>query len=161
MGKADFVKHGDWNVICDKCGFKRKASECRMQWDNLFVCKECFDVRHPQDSVRGVPDYQAVPIARPDVVATMGPTTVKVAGSKNDTTIDINSISGIADRDTIGIVLDNGDAHWTFSDGTPSGNTVTLGSYLPYPAAIGNTVYIPSINDETYVTAIGITAGSL
>ena len=161
MGKSDYVKHGSWNVICDKCGFKRKSSECQMQWDNLFVCLECFDVRHPQDAVRGVPENQAVPISRPDVVATMGTTTVKVAASKNATTIDITSISGIADRDGIGIILDNGDAHWTFSDGTPSGTTVTLGSYLPYTAASGNTVYLPSVNPETYLTATGITAGSL
>lgn len=161
MGRADFVKHGDYNFICDKCGMKRKASTGRLQWDNLFVCPGCFDIRNPQDFVRGIPDDQTVPIARPDVVATMGTTTVKVAGSKNDTTIDITSISGIADGDGIGIVLDNGDAHWTYSNGTPSGYTVTLGSYLPYPAAIGNTVYKPSVNSETYVTATGITAAGL
>ena len=161
MGRADYVKHGDYNFICDKCGMKRKASTGRLQWDNLFVCPECFDVKHPQYEVRGILDNQTVPIARPDVVATMGTTTVKVAGSKNDITIDITSISGITDGDGIGIVLDNGSAHWTYSDGTPLVNTVTLGSYLPYPAAIGNTVYVPSINSETYVTATGITAAEL
>lgn len=161
MGRADFYKPGDWNVRCDHCGMKRKASQCRMTWDNFFVCNECWSPRHPQDFVKGIPDDQSVPIARPDVVATMGTTTVKTTALKNATTIDLTSISGIADGDAIGIVMDNGASHWTFSNGTPSGYTVTLGSYLPYLATAGNAVYIPSINDEDYITATGITATGL
>jgi hypothetical protein len=38
----------------------------RTQWDGLRVCKDCFEVRQPQDFVRGVKDEQSVPIARPD-----------------------------------------------------------------------------------------------
>lgn len=41
-------KSGDHYVICDQCGFKKYRSECRFQWDNLLVCKECYDPRHPQ-----------------------------------------------------------------------------------------------------------------
>lgn len=42
----------------------------RMRWDNLFVCKEDWEIRHPQDFVRGVPDdMRASPaIPRPDPV---------------------------------------------------------------------------------------------
>ena len=29
---------GDWNAICDRCGFKFKASELKKTWDNLYVC---------------------------------------------------------------------------------------------------------------------------
>jgi len=57
-------KHGDYNVICDASGFKVKASECRMQWDGLFVKKEFWEARHPQDFVKAVKDRQRVPIAR-------------------------------------------------------------------------------------------------
>lgn len=65
MGKRDYYKKGDYNVICDRCGFKFKASECQMEWDNLFVCKEtCWEARQPQDFVRGRKDDQTVPIAR-------------------------------------------------------------------------------------------------
>lgn len=67
MGAKDYAKKGDYNVICDQCGFKFKVSECMMQWDNLYVCFSCHEPRQPQDFVRGVTDKQAVPIARPDV----------------------------------------------------------------------------------------------
>lgn len=143
---------GDWNFICDKCGMKRKASTGRLQWDNLFVCPQCFDIRHPQDFVIGIPDDESVPIARPDIPQTVGETTVKTTALINATTIDIISISGLTDGDPIGIVLDNGTEHWTYCDGDPSGYTVTMGSYLPYGATAGNVVHKPSINDETFVT---------
>jgi hypothetical protein len=42
----------------------------RTQWDGLRVCKDCFEVRQPQDFVRGVKDNQSVPIARPDTEPT-------------------------------------------------------------------------------------------
>jgi hypothetical protein len=66
VGKRDYYKKGDYNVICDRCGAKFKASECAMEWDNLFVCKaNCFEERQPQDFVRGLVDDQTVSIARP------------------------------------------------------------------------------------------------
>jgi len=57
---------GDYNAICDWCGFKYKASELRMTWDNLFVCNKDWDPRQPQDLIRGIPDRQNVPIPRPE-----------------------------------------------------------------------------------------------
>lgn len=61
------LKFGEWNVICDRCGFEYKNTECELEWDNLFVCRiYCWEPRQPQDYVRAVPDMQAVPIARPD-----------------------------------------------------------------------------------------------
>jgi len=65
MGKRDYYNHGDYNVICDVCGQKFKASECQMRWDNLLVCHNDFEIRHPQDFVRGRTDDQRVPIPRP------------------------------------------------------------------------------------------------
>lgn len=64
MGKRDYYLQGDYNVICDRCGAKFKAHECQLEWDNLFVCKYCWEARQPQDYVRGVEDIQTVPIAR-------------------------------------------------------------------------------------------------
>lgn len=163
MGRADFFKLGDHNVICDKCGFKYKSSAMRKQWDNLYVCHECFDVRHPQDFVRSIKDNQTVPIARVDVAASTGTTTVGTAGTKGATSIVLTSVTGLAKWDSIGIVLDNGDCFWSSLSADPSGTTITFtaGSYLPYTAAAGNTVYMPSVNNETYITATEITATEL
>lgn len=66
MGHADYAKRGDYNAICDICGFKYKASELKLDWKNAFSCPECWEPRHPQDFLRGVPDKQFVPIARPE-----------------------------------------------------------------------------------------------
>lgn len=66
MGSRDYLKLGDYNVICDVCRFKYKASECKLRWDNLFVCPHCYEERQPQDFVKGVKDDPRVPIARPD-----------------------------------------------------------------------------------------------
>lgn len=62
----DYYAHGDYNFRCDVCGLKRKASEARLRWDNARTCAECWEPRHPQDFVRGVPETSAPPWVRPD-----------------------------------------------------------------------------------------------
>jgi len=68
-------------------------------------------------------------------------TQVKVAGSATDTTIDVDSITGISDADYIGIKLDTGYLHWTTVNGAPSGDTITITDALPSAVAIDNRVY--------------------
>lgn len=63
---ANRYRKGDWNVICDRTGFKKKASDCRMEWTGLFVHKSEWESRHPQDKIRGIADFQAVSIPRPE-----------------------------------------------------------------------------------------------
>lgn len=53
-------------VICDVCGFKMRASQTRMRWDNLRVCKKDWEPRHTQDHVKAKRDRQAVSNARPE-----------------------------------------------------------------------------------------------
>ena len=62
---------GKWNVICDRCGVKRKSDQVQGTWDKLIVCKPtikagCWETRHPQDFVRAVVDNQTVPFSRPE-----------------------------------------------------------------------------------------------
>lgn len=58
---------GQHKKCCDQCGKVRLASQMRKQWNNLIVCADtCFEERHPQDFVRGVPDSQRVPDPRPE-----------------------------------------------------------------------------------------------
>ena len=41
-------KPGDHFVQCDRCGFRKYASECRKTWDNLLVCADkCWEPKHP------------------------------------------------------------------------------------------------------------------
>lgn len=66
MGKADFYKDGDHNGICDYCSFKYKFSTFLKTWDGYYVCRKCFEIRHPQDFVKGKLDNQSVPVSRSD-----------------------------------------------------------------------------------------------
>ncbi len=79
MGRADFLKLGDFNSICDRCGFKFKASQLREEWQGLRVCKSCYEPRHEQDFLKGHPDNPQVPWTRPD---NDNPTDVIVVGGE-------------------------------------------------------------------------------
>lgn len=62
---------GQWNALCDRCGFKFKARQLRLEWTGLRTCcgagtNDCWEERHPQESVRGQADRQAPPWARPE-----------------------------------------------------------------------------------------------
>lgn len=66
MGKADYFKPGSFNRICDRCGFKVKAEDTRLEWNGAIVCKHHWEARHPQDKIKGRKDRQIVPNPRPD-----------------------------------------------------------------------------------------------
>jgi len=59
-------KPGDYKVICDRCGFERYASECRMSWDNLFVCADtCWEPKHEHfNPPKPLGEKQSVPVLR-------------------------------------------------------------------------------------------------
>lgn len=67
---------GDYNVICDICGKKKKRSECAMAYGNGIIpvvmsCLDgCADANHPLNYPPPVIfDGRPVPDARPDVSA--------------------------------------------------------------------------------------------
>lgn len=41
---------------CQRCSSKVHLSELRKEWTGLRVCRDCWDPRHPQDFVKGVPE---------------------------------------------------------------------------------------------------------
>lgn len=64
MKKTHYVS-GEWNVICDVCGGKYKASQVKHRWDGLVVCPDDFEMRHEQDFVQPRNDQITVPFSRP------------------------------------------------------------------------------------------------
>jgi len=68
-------------------------------------------------------------------------TECETAADSGDGTIDVDSITGIADGDYIGIELDGGDLQWTTVNGDPAGSTVTLTDNLTDDVAVDNHVY--------------------
>lgn len=66
MGRADYFAEGDWNVSCDWCGKKRKASQCRKDWQGFLVCyPEHWRPREQQDFVGKPPAETPPPFTRP------------------------------------------------------------------------------------------------
>jgi hypothetical protein len=60
----NYYKPGDWNCICDRCGFKFKASELKEEWTGLMVCSKDFETRHPSDLFRPPREQVGVPWTR-------------------------------------------------------------------------------------------------
>lgn len=68
-------------------------------------------------------------------------TTLASDHSTSDSTIDLESVSNIADNNYIGIELDAGTIHWTQVNGAPAGNIVTVDTGITSAAAEGNRVF--------------------
>ena len=64
MSKNYFLS-GSFNLTCDVCSKKIKASDAKQRWDGLIVCPSDFEHRHPQDYVRAKTDKITVPYTRP------------------------------------------------------------------------------------------------
>jgi hypothetical protein len=73
MGKADFLKLGDYNSQCYECGMKFKDSMLKMHWKGYKVCPEHWEPRQPQDFVRGTTDDQTVPHPQPQPAPVFAP----------------------------------------------------------------------------------------
>lgn len=61
----DFVL-GDFNSICDECGFKYKGSQLKKRWDGAMVCQKDWEPRHPQDLIKLNQERNAVKDPRPE-----------------------------------------------------------------------------------------------
>lgn len=56
---------GQWNAVCDRCGFWFKSSELKKDWQGLMVCEKDFEMRNPQDFIRVPTEHIAPPWTRP------------------------------------------------------------------------------------------------
>jgi len=81
VGKADYLKLGDWNAQCDRCSFKFKASKLRKTWEGFYVCNACWEPRHPSDFFRLPPDDSSVPWTRLEDTCTEHETYTDVSGN--------------------------------------------------------------------------------
>ena len=59
------------------------------------------------------------------VVSSFVETETTADASSTDTSITVDSISGISDGDVRGIMVDGTTVHWTTVDGAPSGSTIS------------------------------------
>lgn len=71
----------------------------------------------------------------------MNKTEIKVAASTSDTSIDVDTTSGMTAADNIGIVTDDGTIHWTTISSVTDSDTVVIATGLDSAAAVDNHVY--------------------
>jgi hypothetical protein len=64
MGRSDYLRLGDWNALCDRCGEKRKASELQKDWQGYYLCSRCWEPRQPQDFVTSIKEVFTPPWVR-------------------------------------------------------------------------------------------------
>ena len=75
------------------------------------------------------------------LVSELVETELSSSSSASGTTLTVDSITGIADGDVIGIELDDDTLDWTTVNGSPSGSTVTITTGLTSAAGVDNNVY--------------------
>lgn len=63
--KNNYYIPGSFYRSDDRTGRKVRAERTKKEWNNLIVDENTFEIRQPQDFVRGVRDDQTVPEARP------------------------------------------------------------------------------------------------
>ena len=71
---------GKWIAICDVCGLRFYNTELKKDWRDLMVCKDDFELRHPQDFLKVQPDHQNVPWVRPEGTDTFSHDACTVVG---------------------------------------------------------------------------------
>ena len=148
MGRVLKYKPGSYYVKDDRTGFPQRAEKTQLEWNGLRVSTDVWEARQPQDLVRGVPDDQSVPDARPlPPNVYVGPVSQETAAAAviGQKIIPMHSVQGFYKGANIGCMLDSGSVFHTSIVGDP-GTTITLASGLPGSMASGNlvTVYQPS-----------------
>lgn len=144
MGRKLHYKEGSYYVADDRTGFPQRAEETKREWTGLRVDQNVWEARQPQDLVKGVPDYQAVPDPRPlgpNVYA--GPVAVQTSAAAvvGQTVIPVQTIAGFNNGDPVAVMLDSGVLFNATLAAPPSSSGLTLSAGLPYTAASGNLVY--------------------
>jgi len=132
MGRHYHFRPGSFYRQDDKTGFPTRMEQTLKQWDSQIVDKRVYEVRHPQDFVRGTKDDQTVPDARPVAPDTfVGPvwTTATSAVAIGALAVQVDSTSGFTIGDKIRIML---------SDGTMFRATITgiAGSTISFTPAV-------------------------
>ena len=111
---ANGYRKGDYYAYCDVCGQRYFASRLRLRWDNLMVCPKDWEIRPPQEFVRGIPDPVPPSWVRPD------------PGSAPDIpSCTLTGISGVVGYGVVGCMIVGGTAGVQPAQYCPYGSTVT------------------------------------
>lgn len=147
--------HGDWNAICDVCGFKFKALDLKRRWDGYYVCEEDWERRHPADFFRAPKDDQSISWTRVDEFSNSSYTDV---GGNMNTSENYPDTHGDASA-TITYGTNNDIHDWNTTLTAPrtcaiaDGTAVASNRFTIYKTATGNTLDIDN-SDTTLIRQI-------
>jgi Concanavalin A-like lectin/glucanases superfamily len=145
MGRKLHYKPGSFYRTDDRTGFPQRAERTRIEWNGLIVDENVWEPRQPQDLVKGVPDIQSVPDARPLAANVfVGPISVQTTANAvvGQTSIPVQTTFGFYQGAKVGCMLnaDNGTVFFTTILVPPSGSNLILSQGLPGPMASGNLI---------------------
>lgn len=145
MGRKLHFKMGSFYRTDDRTGFPQRAERTRKEWNNLIVDTTVWEPRQPQDLVKGVPDIQSVPDARPlGQNVYVGPISVQTTANATvgQTSIPVQTTFGFYNGASVGCMLDldGGTVFFTTIAAPPTGLNLVLASGLPYTMASGNLI---------------------
>ena len=145
MGRKLHYKPGSFYRTDDRTGFPQRAERTRMEWNGLIVDEARWESRQPQDLVKGVPDIQSVPDARPLGQNTyVGPISVQTTANAviGQTSIPVQTIFGFYQGAKVGCMLDldNGTVFFTRIASPPTGFNLVLADPLPGFMSSGNLI---------------------
>lgn len=145
MGRVLKYRLGSFYRTSDRTGFPTRAENTRKQWDNLIVEEKTWEPRQPQDLVKGVPDIQSVPDARPlGQNVYVGPISVATTAAAviGQTSIPVQTTFGFYQGAKVGCMTDQdgGAVFFTTIASPPTGFYLVLANPLPYNMASGNLI---------------------
>lgn len=149
MGRKLHYRSGSFYRIDDRTGFAERAEATREEWTGLIVAERVWEARQPQDLVKGVPDDQSVPDARPlGPNVFVGPTYLQLTSPAGigATVLAVNTTLGASNGLAVEVMLDTGQPFRTTLSGNPGASSITLAHGLPTPAASGNLVTLNNPN---------------
>lgn len=134
---------GDFYRICDKSGFKVRSKRSKLEWNGLMVSDRFWEIRHPQDFVKGVMDNQVVPNARlRQVNQFLGPlsTTLTANVAAGAVVLPVASSVRMQIGDNIEVMLDTGVYFQTNIASVPNSTSITVNPPLTFSASSGNII---------------------
>jgi hypothetical protein len=145
VGRKLKYRAGSFYRTSDRTGFPTRAENTRREWNGLIVEDRVWEPRQPQDLVKGVPDIQSVPDARPlGANVYVGPISVATTAAAviGQTSIPVQTTFGFYLGAKVGCMTDQdgGSVFFTTIALAPVGFNLVLSSPLPYPMASGNLI---------------------
>lgn len=148
----DKYRPGGFYRIDDRDGSRQRNYDTRKEWNGAIVSSESFETRQPQDFVRGVPDVQTVPDARPpepidDPSIYTGPNQTSLMASTlpGGTILTVQQSAGFTPGSLLNVFLDSLDGFLSHVASLPDATHIALVTPLPGAASSGNLVisYMP------------------